>query len=64
MRSRDLRHNRLEPREDQRGHVELPGLIAAQDFIGDILGMDEGERAHGAQLNVLDDLLLGWIWHR
>src|SRR5262249_6009508 len=57
LRRRGLRDDRLEARKEQGADVERTLLIEAQDLVADAFGVFEVERAHGAQLDVLDDLL-------
>src|SRR5262245_59437795 len=56
LRGRDLRDDGLEAREEQGADVERTLLVESHDLVADPLGILEGERAHRAQLDVLDDL--------
>src|ERR1700704_5036739 len=58
LRGRDLRDHRPETREEQGADVEFAGLEQRDDLVRDRLGIREAERAHRAQLDGLDDLLL------
>src|SRR6202035_2741448 len=58
LRGRDLRDHGFEARIEQRADVELAGLEAGEDFVGDVFGIDKPELANRAQLDILDDLLL------
>src|SRR5580692_1534113 len=58
LRGRNLRDHRLEARIEQRADVELAGLETRDHLVGDILGIDETELAHRAQIEVFDDLLV------
>src|ERR1700730_430988 len=58
LRGRDLRDHGLEARIEQRADVELAGLEAGDNFVGDVFGIDKPELANRAQLDILDDLLL------
>src|SRR5207248_7801176 len=55
---RKLRDHRLEAREEQRRDIERALGIEPPDLAGDAFGIDKADRAHRAQLDVLDDLLL------
>ncbi len=58
LRGLDLRHHRLEAGKEQGADVEGALGVEPHDLVADPFGMLEGERAHRAQLDVLDDLLL------
>ena len=46
-------------REKIKVHTsKAPALVEPEDLVCDVLGMLKAERAHRAQLDVLDDLLL------
>ena len=55
LRGLNLRDHRFEAGEDQGADVERALGIEPQDAVGDLLGIGEAERAHRAQLDVLDD---------
>ena len=55
---RDLRDHGLEARIEQRADVELTGVEPRQHLLGDVLGVDEAELTHAAQVEMLDDLLV------
>src|SRR5271166_5714000 len=58
LRGRHLGDHRLEARIEQGADVELAGIETCKHFLGDVVRMVEGELAHAAQIEMLDDLLL------